>query len=271
MTPPSLHRLWRPLQRIALLLAIVTVALVAGITAARADTPPTVAAASDLQFALTEIARAYQAATGAEVKLVFGSSGNLRRQIAAGAPFQMFMSADEAYVEALAAEGRTEDGGIRYAIGRLALFVPTGSPLRPDATLADLTRAAADGRVARFAIANPEHAPYGRAAREALQRVGAWALLEPRLVLGETVSQAAQFAASGAAQGGIIAYSIARSPALAGKGHAVLLPAHLHAPLYQRMVLVKGATPSARAFYAYMQQSVARAALQRHGFALPDA
>lgn len=231
---------------------------------------PNVAAASDLQFALTEIAAQFRRDTGLDVKLAFGSSGNFRRQIAEGAPFELFLSADEAYVEALAREGRTVDEGVRYAVGRLVLFVPAGGPLQPDATLADLKAAVADGRVKRFAIANPEHAPYGRAAREALQRAGVWDAIAPRLVLGENVSQAAQFATSGAAQGGIFAYSLALSPAVAGKGQAVLLPSSMHAPLAQRMVLVKGAGPTAQAFARHLQQPAARAVFRRFGFALPD-
>ncbi len=237
---------------------------------ARAAMPPTVAAASDLQFALAEVAAAFTRDTGLDVKVVFGSSGNFRTQIAQGAPFELFLSADESYVDALAAEGRTSDRGTLYATGRLALFVPTGSALKLDPTLADLKAAVADGRVRRFAIANPEHAPYGRAAREALQRAGVWDALSPRLVFGENVSQATQFATSGAAQGGLIAYSLALSPALMGKGTAVLLPAWLHAPLHQRMVLLKGAGPVARAFYDYLQQPVARALLRKNGFVLPD-
>lgn len=232
--------------------------------------PPVVAAASDLQFALAEIATAFTRDTGAEVRLAFGSSGNFRRQIAQGAPFELFLSADETYVDALVAEGRTVDRGVRYARGRLVLFVPAGSPLKPDPTLADVKAAAADGRLTRLAIANPEHAPYGRAAREALQRAGAWDAVAPRLVLGENVSQAAQFATSGGAQGGIFAYSLALSPAVAGRGVHVLLPAASHAPLHQRMVLVKGAGEAARAFYDYLQQRAARAVFRKHGFALPD-
>lgn len=231
---------------------------------------PNVAAASDLQFALTEIAGAFRRDTRQDVKLTFGSSGNFRRQIAEGAPFELFLSADEAYVEALAREGRTLDGGVRYAIGRLVLFVPTGGPLKADATLADLKAAVADGRVKRFAIANPEHAPYGRAAREALRQAGVWEAIVPRLVLGENVSQAAQFAGSGATQGGIFAYSLALAPAVAAKGEAVLLPASMHAPLAQRMVLLKGAGATAQAFARYLQQPAARAVFRRYGFALPD-
>ncbi|MCC7328322.1 MAG: molybdate ABC transporter substrate-binding protein [Burkholderiales bacterium] len=232
--------------------------------------PPKVAAASDLQFALTEIAAAYKRDTGLDVKLAFGSSGNFRQQVAQGAPFEIFLSADEGYVAALAAEGHTVDGGVRYATGRIVLFVPAGGALALDATLADLKSAVTDGRVRRFAIANPEHAPYGRAAREALQRAGAWDALQPHLVYGENVSQAAQFATSGAAQGGIFAYSLALAPAVAGRGSYVLLPASMHAPLHQRMVLLKSAGAPARAFYAYLQQPAARALFRRYGFVLPD-
>jgi len=230
---------------------------------------PNVAAASDLQFVLTEIAAAFTRETGREVRLAFGSSGNFRRQIAEGAPFELFLSADEAYVAALAKEGRTEDGGIGYATGRIVLFAPVGSKWKPDAELADLKAAIADGRIRHFAIANPEHAPYGRAAREALQSAGVWNVLVPRLVLGENVSQAAQFATTGGAQGGIFAYSLARSPVFADKGVHVLLPAKGHAPLRQRMVLMKGAGATAREFYRYLQQPAAREVFQRFGFLLP--
>lgn len=255
---------WRDL----FLAALLTTALAAA--PARAAAPPNVAAASDLQFALTEIAEAFRRDTAAEVKLAFGSSGNFRRQIAEGAPFELFLSADEAYIDALAAEGRTVGRGVRYATGRIVLFLPAGSPLAPDATLADVKAAAADGRIKRFAIASPEHAPYGRAAREALQKAGAWDAVAPHLVLGENVSQAAQFATSGAAQGGIFAYSLALSPAVASKGVAVLLPASMHAPLHQRMALLKGAGETARAFYVYLSQPSARAVFRKYGFLLPD-
>jgi len=230
---------------------------------------PNIAAASDLQFALSEIAVAFTRETGREVKLSFGSSGNFRRQISEGAPFELFLSADEAHVAQLAREGRTEGEGIRYATGRIVLFAATGSSLKPDAAMVDLRAAIADGRIRHFAIANPEHAPYGRAAKEALQAAGLWDALGPRLVLGENVSQAAQFATTGGAQGGIFAYSLALSPVVAGNGAYVLLPADSHAPLHQRMVLLKGAGATAREFYGYLQQPGARQAFRRFGFVLP--
>lgn len=228
-----------------------------------------VAAASDLQFALTEIAARFTEETGERVELVFGSSGTLARQIRDGAPFALFLSADEAFVEQLRLAGHTRDEGTLYAIGRIALFAPTGSPLTPGDGLDGLARLLTAGQVPRFAIANPAHAPYGRAAEQALRKRGLWDALQPSLVLGENVSQAAQFATTGNAVGGIIASSLALAPALRDKGTHVLIPAEDHEPLRQRMVLLRQAGPVAVRLHAYLQQPAARATLARHGFALP--
>ncbi|HEX2116473.1 MAG TPA: molybdate ABC transporter substrate-binding protein [Alphaproteobacteria bacterium] len=235
----------------------------------RAQELPVIAAASDLSFALTNIAAAFKAETGQEVRLTFGSSGNFTRQILQRAPFEMFLSADENFVYQLADGGRTVDRGELYAIGRIVLFVPHGSPVKADAELADLRAALADGRMKRLAVANPEHAPYGRAAEQALRRHQLWDMARPLLVLGENVSQAAQFAATGSAQAGLFAYSLALSPSVSERGSYVLLPAEWHEPLRQRMVLTKEAGPIARQFYAFVQGDKARAIFRRYGFALP--
>jgi len=237
-------------------------------TAAAQDVP-NIAAASDLKFALDEVAIRFKQQTGREVKVAFGSSGNLFRQIAEGAPFQLFLSADEGFVFRLADQGLTVDRGELYAIGRIVLFAPHGSPLTPDAGLKDLKAALADGRIKRFAIASPEHAPYGRAAEQVLKSRGLWEPIQPKLVLGENVSQAAQFAASGSAQGGIFAYSLALAPELARLGRFVLIPADWHEPLRQRMVLLKTASETARTFYRFVQEPAAREILKRYGFLLP--
>ena len=230
---------------------------------------PVVAAASDLKFAVEEIARQFTAETGSQLRLVFGSSGNFARQIEQGAPFHLFMSADEELVFRLADAGKTLDRGVLYAVGRLVLVAPHGSALKVDAELKDLTPALKDGRLQRFAIANPEHAPYGKRAEEALRHAGLWDAVKPRVVLGENVSQAAQFALSGNAQGGLVAYSLVLAPELANKGRFALVPASWHQPLRQRMVLVKPADETARAFYAYLQQPKARAVMIRFGFGVP--
>jgi molybdate transport system substrate-binding protein len=238
-------------------------------TAATEQTSPVVVAAADLQFALTEIGEAFKKETGREVKLTFGSSGNFFRQIQQGGPFQMFLSADEQFVFDLAGKGFTVDRGTLYAIGRIVIISPHGSPLKADGTLADLRAALADGRVKKFAIANPEHAPYGRRAEEALRHAGLWDAVRDKLVLGENVSQAAQFATSGGAQGGIIAYSLALAPNVSKLGPYALIDDKWHEPLRQQMVLLRNAGDTAKAFYAYMQSPSARAIMRRYGFLLP--
>ncbi len=230
---------------------------------------PIVAAAANLRFALPEIAERFQQRSGREVRLVFGASGSFRRQIAAGAPYQIFLSADESYVLALAEEGRTRGRGRIYAVGRLALLVPVGSPLVADGTLADLAAAVADGRLRRFAIANPDHAPYGRAARAVLRHADLWPRIRPRLVLGENVAQAAQYAISGSAEGGIVAYALAWAPRLRARAAVAPIPAGWHPPLRQRMVLLKTAGPVAEAFYAFLSGTEARSVLRRFGFLVP--
>lgn len=260
----------RRLSMLRVLALTIVLAAVSGphVHAGEADVPA-VAAASDLKFALEAIAAEFRSDTGRDVKLAFGSSGNFYRQIEQGAPFQVFMSADEGFVHKLAAAGRTEDLGHLYATGRIVVFARHGAPLDVDAGLAGVRKALAAGRVRRFAIANPEHAPYGRAAEQALRKAGVWDDIKRRLVLGENVSQAAQFAAGGSAEGGIFAYSLAISPRIAKLGRYVLIPEALHEPLRQRMALVKGAGRTARAFYRYLQEPRARGMFERYGFAVP--
>jgi len=235
---------------------------------AQSTKPPVIAAASDLRFALAEIAGAFRADTGQAVELSFGSSGNFARQIRQGAPFEMYLSADESYVLALARDGFTRDRGTLYAVGRIVIIAAAGSALRADGSLEDLRAALADGRVTKFAIANPEHAPYGKRAEEALRHQGLWDAIRPKLVFGENISQAAQFATSANAQGGLIAYSLALSPKVSALGAFALVPDDWHSPLRQRMVLLKRAGPVAERFYAYTQQSAARAIFRRYGLVL---
>lgn len=260
------HTPFSPLRRRLLLGAT---ALAAPLARAQAPATPTVAAASDLKFAIEELAAAFEQQGGARIRVVLGASGALLTQILQGAPFHLFMSADEDFVFRLADAGRTPDRGQRYALGRLALLVPEGSPLRPDGELRDLAAALRDGRLNRFSIANPAHAPYGRRAREALQHAGLWDAIQPHLVLGENVSQAAQFALSGATQGGLVAHSLAMAPTFARSSRFGLVPAAWHQPLAQRMVLLNDAPDAMRDFHRYLGTPAARAVLARHGFELP--
>ena len=230
-----------------------------------------VAAASDLKFALDEIAAAFLRDTALRIQPVYGSSGNFVRQIEQGAPFELFLSADEEFIFRLAEKGLARDRGVLYAIGRLVLFVPQGSAIDPASDLSGLRLAIERNAGLRFAIANPEHAPYGRAAEQVLRHAGLWEPLQGRLVLGENVSQAAQFATSGNADGALFAYSLALSPAVGGRGRFALIDASWHRPLRQRMALLRSATPAAASFHEYMQRASARRTLERFGFTLPGA
>lgn len=204
-----------------------------------------------------------------DLRTSFASSGSLTRQIRQGAPFEIFLSADETYLLELAKDGVTADDGMLYALGQLAVFAANSSHLGTDTALAGMRSALNSGQLRLFAIANPEHAPYGRAARQALMYTGLWDQIEPKLLFGENVSQAAQFAASGSCDGAIIAHSLARAPVFTGKARFSKLPTNWHDPLRQRMVLLPGASETARAFYDFLLGDTAQAIFTRHGFARP--
>ena len=250
--------------------ALTTAALsVCMLPSLHAQTVTTLAAASDLKFAIEEVSARFEKDTGNKLRLVFGSSGNFKTQILQDAPFHLFMSADENFVYQLADAGKTEDRGRSYAIGRIGIMVPPGSALKADGEFNDLAAALKDGRLQKFAIANPAHAPYGARAKEALQHAGLWDAIQGKLVLGENISQTAQFATSGSAQGGVIAYSLALAPAMKSLGSFALIPESWHQPLKQRMVLVKGVPPAARAFYDYLSTPGAQEIMVRYGFVMP--
>jgi len=235
-----------------------------------AQKPPTIAAAANLNFVLKEIADAFARARGTRVELVFGASGTLTRQIRDGAPFEMFLSADEDFPSQLNAAGLTRDAGAVYAIGRLVVFAPKGSPLTVDERLEGLARLVKAGGVSRFAIANPAVAPSGEAAEAILRKRGVWDAIRPRLVLGDTIAQAAQFATTGNAVGGLIAYSLVLAPDFGDRGTYAVIPDADYPPLRQRMVLLKRATPAAMQFYQYVLSDAARAIFRKYGYAVPQ-
>ncbi|BDX22037.1 molybdate ABC transporter substrate-binding protein [Polynucleobacter sp. TUM22923] len=242
--------------------------LLAGIIQAQAQAQShNVAAASDLKFAIEQIGVNFHKVNSQPIKLIFGSSGLLTQQAMNGAPFGMLMSADEQMIDQLHKAGKTEDAGQMYAIGRIVLMQKKDSALRISADKADLMKAIK--RAKKIAIANPEHAPYGRAAKEYLQTLGLWEIAEPKLVYGENISQATTYVLTGAADFGISALSLALSPQLKSISSFVLIPEELHRPLRQKMVLLKGATPSVKAFYGYLQEPVARQVMSSYGFVLP--
>jgi molybdate transport system substrate-binding protein len=226
----------------------------------------TVAAAADLKFAMDEIVAAFQKDNpGDEIEVVYGSSGKFDTQIQQGAPYDLYFSADIAYPRELAKNGFAASSAKPYAVGRLVLW--SASLDASKMTLESLL----DPKIARVAIANPKHAPYGKRAEEALRASGLWEKIEPKLVYGENVVQTAQFVQSGNAQAGIIPLSLAINPELAAKGRYWLIPDKLHEPLEQGFIVTKRAVGNALAkrFADYMDSEPARAVMKKYGFVLP--
>jgi molybdate transport system substrate-binding protein len=239
---------------------------------ARADAP-IVAVAANATAAAEALVERFREVSGHTVRLSFGASGTLARQILRGAPFELFLSADEARVQRVVEAGFTRDEGAVYARGRLVLWVPRGGRLAlqfgTGAELADLAAILGDARVRRVAIANPEHAPYGRAAREALEHAGLGPAMSGRLVLGENVAQAARFAASAAVDAALLPLSLAIREPLSSAGTHALVPAAWHGPLRQRMVLLRRAGEAASTFYAFILGPEGRSLLQAYGYSVP--
>jgi molybdate transport system substrate-binding protein len=228
----------------------------------------TVAAASDLTYAMNEIAANFEKATGCAVRLSMGSSGNFLTQIENGAPFDVFFSADIAYPKKLEAEGLAAPGSTYlYAIGKIVLWTRNDSHVDVGKGFAVLR----DPGVKKIAIANPEHAPYGRAAEEALRQSGVYEAVKDRLVLGENISQTAEFVESGNADAGILALSLVLSPAMKDKGRAWNIPENSYTPIQQGVVAVRAAAnpQGARQFLEYIKMPATAALLERYGFTLP--
>lgn len=227
-----------------------------------------VAAAADLTFAFKEVGARFQTQTGNRVNLTFGSSGNFFAQIQNGAPFDLFFSADVGYPRKLEAAGLAEPGSIyQYASGKLVLWVPNSSKLDLRRGLAALL----DPGIRKIAIANPQHAPYGSAAVAAMRHAAVYDRIESKLVLGENISQTAQFVQSGNADAGIIALSLARAPAMKDSGRYVEIPASDYPPLVQAGVILRSSRNKALAkqFLTFLEQPETVALMERYGFSIP--
>ena len=229
-----------------------------------------VAAASDLRFALNELARRFEADHDVKVTASYGSSGTFYTQLLNQAPFDLFLSADLEYPRQLAARGLTIDGTeFQYAVGRLVVWTRRSSGL--DLEAAGL-RTLADPAVAHVAIANPAHAPYGRAAVAAMQSAAVYDAVRQKLVFGENVEQALQFAQSGAADAGIVALSLALAPPVKDQGRYVIVPLETYPRITQGGIILRWAADvdSARALRAFIIGAEGRAVLKRYGFFLPE-
>ena len=226
-----------------------------------------VAAAADLQFVLPDLATQFEKQTSVKLAISYGSSGNFFAQIQNGAPFDLFFSADLDYPKKLTQAGLAESDSLQiYAAGRLALWLPPNSPLDPNGGLKTLL----DPRIQKIAIANPEHAPYGRAAVAALQNAGLYDQLKPKLVFGENISQAAQFVQSGSAQAGLIALSLALSPTMKN-GKRWDIPLDSYPSMEQAVVILKSSSnkQAALSFLAFLKSPQSRATFERYGYLPP--
>ena len=229
----------------------------------------TVAVASNLKPAFEEIFKGFSHGNpqGKNIRIVYGSSGNLSSQMKHGAPYDLFISADEAYPLKLVEAGLTRDRGVVYASGHLALITNTASGLRlssdPD-SIQSLLKGAK-----KIAIANPDLAPYGRASVQYLQAIGLWDELQSRVIFAENISITAVYVSTGAAKVGITALSLAKSSELSQQIQYIALPDNLYAPIKQRMVLKRDPAPIAIALYDYLQGAAAKQILRNHGYSVP--
>lgn len=226
----------------------------------------TIAAAADLKFAMDEIVAHFKEENPKDqIEVIYGSSGKFHTQVQQGAPYDLYFSADIAFAENLFKTGHAASPVIPYAVGRIVLWSSNMDASKM--TLESLS----DPKIARIAIANPKHAPYGKRAEEALRALKLWEKVEPKLVYGENIAHTAQFVQTGNAQVGIIALALALNPALAGKGGYYLIPEHLHAPLEQGFIITRRAANNATAkrFADYMNSKASRAVMTKYGFVLP--
>src|ERR1700693_27887 len=227
-----------------------------------------VAAAADLKFAMSELASQFEKQTGVKLDVTYGSSGNFLTQLQNGAPFDLFFSADSEYPKKLEVAGLAEPGTLReYAVGRIVIWTPSDSGIN---AAKDGWKCLLDPRVKKIAIANPEHAPYGRAAVAALKKAGINEQVKHKLVYGENISQAAEFVQSGNAQVGIVALSLAMSPAMKN-GNRWEIPEDSYPAIKQTVLQLKASKnkDAARPFLDFGSGPQGREILQRFGFNVP--
>lgn len=226
--------------------------------------PLRVAAAADLARAFEEVGVAFEKATGKKTTFSFGSTGLLSKQIQEGAPFDVYAAANVSYVDELIKKGSVvADTKALYARGRIVLWTKKDAERAAPKGLSDLT----ETRFTKIAIANPEHAPYGKAAQQALEKAGLWQTVKPKLVYGENVQQTLQFAQTGNADAAIVALSLA----VGSDGDQLTIDEALHEPIDQALAVCEGSKQKeqAKAFATYVNSKEGREILRRFGFLLP--
>lgn len=229
--------------------------------------PVTIAVAANMKDAFSEITTAFKATGKQDLRVVYGSSGNLTTQIMNGAPFSLFIAADEYFPLELYKKGKTVDDGSVYAIGKLALIAKASSAATLVDSKADIARAVMKAN--KVAIAKPELAPYGRAAIEYLKAEGLWEIAKNKLVYGDNVGAITSYVLTGAADLGFTALSLAKSPEVIKEANYLSLNSKLYEPIRQRMILIKGAPPEAIELYRFMQSSQVKVILHKYGYTTP--
>ena len=227
----------------------------------------TIAVAANMKDAFAEIAAEFKSTGKPEMRVVYGSSGNFAAQIMNGAPFSLFIAADEQFPLELFKNGKTVDDGSIYAIGKLVIITKTSSGIYLSDSKSDIAKAISKAN--KVAIAKPEIAPYGRAAVQYLQAEGLWDLAKDKLVYADNIGSATTYVASGAADLGFTAFSLAKSPELLRQTSYVAVDTKMYEPIKQRMVLIKGAPQEAQDLYRFMQGPKAKSILQKYGYSTP--
>ena len=227
----------------------------------------TIAVAANMKDAFAEIAAEFKSTGKPEMRVVYGSSGNFAAQIMNGAPFSLFIAADEQFPLELFKNGKTVDDGSIYAIGKLVIITKTSSGIYLSDSKSDIAKAISKAN--KVAIAKPEIAPYGRAAVQYLKAEGLWDLAKDKLVYADNIGSATTYVASGAADLGFTAFSLAKSPELLRQTSYVAVDTKMYEPIKQRMVLIKGAPQEAQDLYRFMQGPKAKSILQKYGYSTP--
>jgi len=249
------------IRRSSLLLIVAFVLIAEMVTAQEL----TIAAAADLQSAMQEISTRFQQKTSHPIKVIYGSSGNFAQQIQSGAPFDMFFSANLDYPKQLEASGLTEpDSFYQYAKGKIVIWVPNDSRIDVQSGMRSLLAPS----VRKIAIANPQHAPYGKAAVSAMRTEGVYDKVKDKLVLGENISQTASFVVSGSVDVGIVALSLALSPNMKDKGRYIEIPSTDYPPIEQACVITRSSknTAIARTFLEFVKTDAIKDLLRTYGF-----
>ena len=247
----------------------ILIALIFFCSSASASESPIVAIAANMTHAMTDIIDQFQVETGNHIRVSYGSSGNFTRQLLQGAPYELFIAAHKKYADKLVEKTNIVDASMPYVSGKIGLFIPNDSKLSESMDLETTINALGFEKKSRIVIANPEHAPYGVAAKQALQHAGVWPLIHKRLLRAENAAQATQFTVSGGVDIGIIPYSLAVVPEISRQGKFLLIPESWHQPLEHHLVLINGAGKTVKKFYDYLLSDRTKKILTKYGYSIP--